>query len=146
MTQIFKSDPKVKEIFDYKIRRLQPGDSLVIADMNHGIRVPLYRHGRFLKWYPQPGWPERFVFVDDIGDERDAWLDDIDSIWLEPMTADEAEALMDSYCKWDLPENWADAVHRLQYYSYYDFFTPDGQIKNAEAQNKLDAIIYERDA
>lgn len=88
MTQIFKSDPKVKEIFDYKIRRLQPGDSLVIADMNHGIRVPLYRHGRFLKWYPQPGWPERFVFVDDIGDERDAYLDDIDSVWVDTETGD----------------------------------------------------------
>ena len=83
MTQIFKSDPKVKEIFDRKIRRLKPGDSLVIADINHATRVPLYRHGRFLKWYLLPGWPDRFVFLDDIGDERDAYLDEIDSVWVE---------------------------------------------------------------
>jgi len=141
MTQIFKSDPKVKDVFDHKKGQLQSGDRLVIADESNGTRVPIFRHVRFIRYCVTP---ERFIYVDDIGDERDAWLDDIDSIWLEPMTADDAEAIMDSYCKWEWPENEADAVYRLQHYSYYDFFTPDGQFKNAEAQDRLDAVIYGR--
>lgn len=140
MTQIFKSDLNVKDVFDHKTRRLKPGDRLVVQDESNGTRVPIFRHVRFIKYCATP---DLFIYVNDIGEERDAWLDDIDSIWLEPMTADEAEALMDSYCKWELPENEADAVYRLQHHSYYDFFTPDGQLKNAEAQQQLDSIIYQ---
>jgi len=138
MTQIFKSDRNVKDVFDHKKERLKPGDRLVIADESNGTRVPIFRHVRFIK-YCVP--PDRFIYADDIGQKRDAWLDDIDSIWLEPMTAQDAEALLDSYCKWDPPENEPDAIYRLQHYSYYDFFTPDGQFKDAEAQDRLDAVI-----
>jgi len=141
MTQIFKSDPNAKDVFDHKKNQLHSGDRLVIADESNGTRVPIFRHVRFIKYCTAP---DRFFYVDDIGDERDAWLDDIDSIWLDGMGCNEAKTLLDSYCKWDLPENEADAVYRLQHYSYYDFFTPDGQIKNAEAQDRLDAVIYGR--
>ena len=95
MTQIFKSDPNAKDVFDHKTRRLKPGDRLVIQDSSNGTRVPIFRHVRFIKYSPTP---DLFIYVNDIGEERDAWLDDIDSIWLEPMTADEAEALANGIC------------------------------------------------